>query len=205
MAFSESALIYPNVVWKGSYTLGPFVIVGQIPREDMTDVPATILGDGACLRSHTVLYYGNVIGQNFQTGHGAMVRELNQIGDNVSLGTGSTIEHHVKIGNRVRLHSHVFIPEYSVLEDDCWIGPHVVFTNARYPKSPNAKNELVGPTVEQGAKIGANSTILPGVKIGRNALIGAGSVVTKDVPAGTVVVGNPARVINQVVNLPYGV
>jgi acetyltransferase-like isoleucine patch superfamily enzyme len=205
MAFSESALIYPHVVWQGGYSLGAFVIIGQVPKEGMVDVPQVIIGDGACIRSHTVVYYGNVIGKNFQTGHGTLVRELNEIGDDVSIGSGSTVEHHVKIGQGVRLHSHVFIPEYSILEDGCWIGPHVVFTNARYPKSPNAKNELVGPTVESGAKIGANSTILPGVKIGRNALIGAGSVVTKDVPEGAVVVGNPARVINQVVNLPYGV
>jgi acetyltransferase-like isoleucine patch superfamily enzyme len=205
MTFSESTLIYPHVVWQGDYSLGAFVIIGQVPREGMVNVPQVIIGEGAFIRSHTVVYYGNVIGKKFQTGHGTLVRELNEIGDDVSIGSGSTVEHHVKIGHGVRLHSHVFIPEYSILEDGCWIGPHVVFTNARYPKSPNAKNELVGPRVESGAKIGANSTILPGVKIGRNALIGAGSVVTKDVPEGAVVVGNPARVINQVVNLPYGV
>jgi acetyltransferase-like isoleucine patch superfamily enzyme len=201
----DSAIVYPDVVWQGNYQLGHFVMIGERPDADARDLPATTLGDGAHIRSHTVIYYGNTIGRNFQTGHNALVRELNQIGDDVSIGTGSIVEHHVKIGNRVRLHSNVFVPEYSILEDDCWIGPHVVFTNARYPRSPNVKDELVGPYIEQGAKIGANTTILPGVRIGRNALIGAGSVVTKDVPAGSVVVGNPARVINQIANLPYGV
>jgi acetyltransferase-like isoleucine patch superfamily enzyme len=202
----EASIINQGVIWQGNYTLGSFVIVGEIPKgKQDSDCPPTIFGEEAYLRSHTVIYYGNKIGRNFQTGHGAMIRELNEIGDDVSVGTGSIVEHHVRIGNRVRLHSHVFIPEYSVLEDDCWIGPNVVFTNARYPQSPDVKNQLVGPHIERGVKIGANSTILPGVRIGENALIGAGSVVTKDVPAGAVVVGNPARVINHISHLPYGV
>jgi acetyltransferase-like isoleucine patch superfamily enzyme len=202
----ETSFVSSNVTWEGEYTLGAFVIVGELPKgKNHQDYPDTVLGNNANLRSHTVIYYGNKIGRNFQTGHGAMIRELNEIGDDVSVGTGSIVEHHVKIGDRVRLHSHVFIPEYSILEDDCWIGPHVVFTNARYPQSPDVKKQLVGPHVERGAKIGANSTILPGVRIGENALIGAGSVVTKDVPPGAVVVGNPARAINHISHLPYGV
>ena len=155
------------------------------------------------MRSHTVIYAGNRIGTHFQTGHGALIREENEIGDDVSIGTHSIVEHHVKIGNRVRLHSHVFVPEFSVLEDDCWLGPHVVVTNAKYPRSPHVKDELKGAYIEQGAKIGANVTLLPGVRIGKNALVGAGAVVTKDVPPNAVVVGNPARVINTIDNLPY--
>jgi acetyltransferase-like isoleucine patch superfamily enzyme len=201
MKSSEMAVVYPDVVWQGAYTVGAFAIVGQGSQDDAVGLPPTVIGDGATIRSHTVIYYGNQIGRNFQTGHNAMVRELNQIGDDVSIGTGSIVEHHVQIGDRVRLHSNVFVPEYSVLEDDCWIGPHVVLTNARYPRSANVKESLIGPHIGQGAKIGANSTILPGVKIGRNALVGAGSVVTKDVLEGAVVAGNPAKVINQISNL----
>jgi acetyltransferase-like isoleucine patch superfamily enzyme len=202
----RNIVVSDAVIWQGEYNLGSFVIVGETPQgKTDSDYPKTVIGNNANLRSHTVIYYGNRIGCNFQTGHGAMIRELNEIGNDVSVGTASIVEHHVKIGNRVRLHSHVFIPEYSTLEDDCWIGPHVVLTNARYPRSPLVQEQLAGAYIEQNAKIGANSTILPGVRIGRDALIGAGSVVTKDVPPGAVVVGNPARIINQVSNLPYGV
>jgi acetyltransferase-like isoleucine patch superfamily enzyme len=178
--------------------------VGQPSRGQQPGELATYIGPGALIRSHTVIYAGNRIGRNFQTGHGVLIREENEIGDDVSIGSGSIVEHHVRIGHRVRLHSNVFVPEFSVLEDDCWLGPHVVLTNAKYPRSPGVKEQLVGPYIEQRAKIGANATLLPGVRIGRDALVGAGAVVTHDVPAGSVVVGNPARVINHVSRLPYG-
>lgn len=204
MPSSESAIIYPGVVWGGDYTLEPFVIVGHPAQGKDPGELVTTIGAGALIRSHSIIYGGNRIGSRFQTGHGVLIREENEIGDNVSVGSGSIVEHHVRIGNGVRLHSHVFVPEFSILEDDCWLGPNVVLTNARYPRSPHVKEQLRGPHIEQGAKIGANVTILPGVRIGRNALIGAGAVVTQDVPPGAVLVGNPARVINDISRLPYG-
>jgi acetyltransferase-like isoleucine patch superfamily enzyme len=161
----------------------------------------THIGAGAVVLSHTVIYAGNRIGVHFQTGHSVLIRELNEIGDDVSIGSHSVIEHHVKIANRVRVHSQAFIPEYSVLEEECWVGPNVVFTNALYPRSPGTKSTLKGPHIMPGAKIGANATLLPGVVIGRNALVGAGAVVVDDVPDGKVVVGNPARVIKDISEL----
>jgi acetyltransferase-like isoleucine patch superfamily enzyme len=110
------------------------------------------------------------------------------------------IEHHVTLGDGVRIHTQAFIPEYSVLEARSWVGPNVVLTNARYPLAPDTKASLRGPRLERGAKVGANATLLPGVVIGSNALVGAGSVVTRDVPPGKIVAGNPARVIGDV---PY--
>jgi acetyltransferase-like isoleucine patch superfamily enzyme len=155
------------------------------------------------VRSHTVIHAGNIIGDSFQTGNKANIRELNRIGNHVSVGTLAVIEHHVEIGNGVRIHSQAFIPEFYIIEDDVWIGPNVVLTNAKYPLSPGVKESLQGPRIKRGAKIGANATILPGVVVGEQALVGAGAVVVRDVPDRAVVVGNPARVIRQISELPY--
>ena len=196
--------IYDNVSLGDGTVIEEFCIVGTPPRGAKDGELPTIIGAGSVIRSHAVIYAGNVIGKNFQTGNKVNIRESNRIGDNVSIGTLSVIEHHVAIADRVRIHTQVFIPEFSILEEGCWIGPNVVFTNAKYPLSPGVKDQLVGPIIRRGAKIGANSTLLPGVVIGENALVGAGSVVVRDVPAGAVVVGNPARVIRQIAELPYG-
>ncbi len=200
-----NAKISPNVHLSDDTEIGDYVIIGEPPRgKSHGDANArageleTRIGARAVIRSHTVIYAGNIIGDDFQTGHGALIREENQIGNNVSIGSHSIVEHHVKIGNGVRLHSNVFVPEFSILEDECWLGPNVVLTNARYPRSRKVKEELRGPTIRRGAKIGANATILPGVTVGENALVGAGAVVVADVPANAVVVGNPARNIGTV-------
>ncbi|MBL1275802.1 MAG: hypothetical protein COB30_006920 [Ectothiorhodospiraceae bacterium] len=194
---AETAVIHPNVVLGDNVTIEDFCIIG-IPFSSATEGQTTVIGDNAVLRSGTYIYAGCKIGRNFQTGNKANIRELNNIGDDVSIGTMSVIEHHVEICDNVRIHSQAFIPEYSRLEKNAWIGPNVVLTNARYPRSKTAKDDLMGPVIEENSKIGANSTILPGVTIGRNSLVGAGSVVVKNVPAGVIVVGNPAAITRKI-------
>ena len=196
--------IHENVAFGDGSLVEDYCIVGVPPRGKRDGELATTIGDGAVIRSHTVIYAGNAIGSNFQTGNKVNIRESNRIGDNVSIGTLSVVEHHVEIADNVRVHTQAFIPEFSVLEEGCWIGPNVVLTNAKYPLSPGVKDQLAGPVIRRGAKIGANATILPGVVVGEHALVGAGAVVVEDVPAGAVVVGNPARVIRQISELPYG-
>ncbi len=197
----SSPIIHPNVHLGANATIGEFAIVGEPPRGKEPGELETALGANAIIRSHTVIYAGNRIGDDFQTGHGVLVREENVIGDHVSIGSHSIVEHHVTIGNDVRLHSNVFVPEYTILQDECWLGPNVVITNARYPRSRNVKEQLQGAIIKRRARIGANATLLPGVTIGENALVGAGAVVVSDVPDNAVVVGNPARVIKQVTEI----
>jgi len=199
----ENYRIYPKVLIGKESIIEDYCILGVPSRGKKPGDLETIIGEKANIRSHTVIYAGNRIGDNFQTGHKANIREENEIGNNVSVGTLSVIEHHVKIGNNVRIHTQAFIPEFTILEDEVWIGPNVVITNAKYPLSPGVKETLEGPAIMKGAKIGANATILPGITIGKCSLVGAGSVVTKDVPDGAVVVGNPAKIIKLIQELPY--
>lgn len=196
-----SAILYPNIHLGHNTAIGAFAIIGEPALRRKSGECETKIGDDSTIRSHTVIYAGNTIGHNFQTGHGVLIREENKIGDNVSIGSHSVIEHHVTIGQGVRIHSQAFVPEYTMLEDNCWLGPNVVLTNARYPLSQGVKERLQGPIIQSGAKIGANVTILSGVIIGENALIGAGAVVVKNVPNGKVVSGNPAKIIRDVLDI----
>ena len=186
-----TAIVYPNVKLGKNVNIGAFCIIGEGGSEN--SVVDTFIGYGANIRSHTVIYRGNRIGSGFQTGHHAVIREENEIGDNVSVGSLSCIEHHVKIADGVRIHSQAFIPEYCILEEEAWIGPNVVLTNAKYPRSKNVKEQLVGVTVHKQVKIGANVTVLPGKELGELSLIGSGSVVTKNTEPKSVMAGNPCQ------------
>ena len=193
---SKTAIIHKNVCLGSNVIIEDGCIVG-LPFAKMKG-ECTVIGDNAHIRAGTYIYAGNVIGQNFQTGNKANVRELNTIGDNVSIGTLTTIEHHVHIANNVRIHSQVFVPEFTILKSGCWLGPNVVITNAKYPMIANSKQTLQGVIINDNAKIGANSTILPGVEIGGNTLIGAGSVVTKSISSNVVAYGNPAKTVRKI-------
>ena len=197
--------VYPSVKMGKDVMIDDYVIIGLPPRGKGGGELETVIGDNALIRSHTVIYAGNRIGNNFTTGHGVLIREGNTIGDGVSIGSHSVIEHHVSIGERVRLHSQVFVPEYSVLEDECWLGPNVTLTNVLHPLCPKVKECLKGPMVKRHAKVGANCTLLPDIIIGTGALVGAGSVVVESVPDGKVVAGNPAKIIKDVsqISCPY--
>lgn len=189
--------IYDNVKIGKNVVIEDFCIIGKPPMGKSSGELQTVIGDNSVIRSGTVIYAGNMIGNKFNTGHNAVIREENIIGDNVSIGTLSCIEHHIRIEDDVRIHSQVFIPEYTTLKKNSWIGPNVVITNAKYPKSRNVKNNLCGAFVDENAIIGANTTTLPGVRIGKNSLIGSASLVNRDVSDGVVAAGNPAKKIKM--------
>jgi acetyltransferase-like isoleucine patch superfamily enzyme len=193
--------IHANVRIGEGAVIGDYVIIGVPPRGKKEGELSTLIGRNAVIRSHTVIYAGNEIGDGFQTGHGAMIRECNKIGNGVSVGTNTVIEGGSRIGDGARLHSNVFVSEYTEIGKNAWVGPNAVFTNAPHPLCPKAKECMKGAVVEEGAKIGANCTLLPFIKVGKNSLVGAGSVVTKDVPEGKVAYGNPAVVRKDVKSL----
>lgn len=130
-----------------------------------------------------------------------------KVGNNSSIGSFVEIQKDVVIGDRIKIQSHSFICEGVIIEDDVFIGHHVVFINDNYPRSINKSGrlktkgdwKLLKTLVKKGASIGSNSTILGGITIGENAMVGAGSVVTKNVEENAIVVGNPARVTGSVV------
>lgn len=154
----------------------------------------TTLGPGAVLRSGTVIYESSMIGAGLATGHHVVIREQNQIGRQVSIWNHSTVDYGCRIGHRVKIHSNCYIAQYTILESDVFLAPGVILGNDLYPGAVQSAQRMQGPWIGKGARIGINATILPYVRIGRNALVGAGAVVTRDVPANTVVWGNPARV-----------
>ena len=187
----KTAIVGPNVELGAGSVVGPYAVIGLAPRGKQDGELPLVIGPGAVIRTGTTIYAGSRIGARLQTGQGASIREDNVIGDDVSVGTHASIESGNRIGSRVRVHTGCFL-ELTTIEDDVFLGPHVVFTDDPHPMCPAYLDCVRGGVVRRGARIGANSTILPGVEIGSEALVGAGSVVRKAVPARAVWAGNPA-------------
>ena len=193
-------MIYKNVKLGKNTLLDEPVIIGKPPRGRADGELETIIGDDSVIRAFTVIYAGTRIGRNFQTGHGAMIREDNIIGDRCSVGTNAVLEYGNRIGNGTRVHTGCFL-ENVTLGDNVFVGPNVVFTDDPHPPCPRYSECVGGPVVGSNVRIGANSTILPGVRIGDNSLIGAGSVVVEDIPKNSVAYGCPAKVVKKVSDL----
>jgi len=189
--------IHPNVLLGKGTVVQDGAIVGEPPRGKQPGELKTVIGAGGVIRSGTVIYAGTVIGDRFQSGHGALVREDNVIGDDCSVGTHAVLEAGNRIGDGTRIHSGCFL-EHTKIGNRVFLAPNVVFTDDPHPMCPRYLDCVLGATVEDDVSIGANATILPGIRIGAGSLIGAGSVVTKNVEPRSVVAGNPAVRVKDV-------
>jgi len=192
-----------------SFTLGddhsidPGVLLGYKPGRQIELLPVRI-GERAHLRSGTVIYASVEIGSGFETGHNVVIREQTSIGNDCAIWNNSTVDYGCALGNRVRIHCNVYVSQHTNLGDDVFLAPGVMLANDPHPICTKC---MQGPTIKEGARVGINSVIMAHVIVGKNSLVGAGSVVTHDVPDGSVVVGSPARLVGQVDDLecPFGI
>lgn len=143
----------------------------------LSDVHSSSIGMGTRIWQYSVILEGAVIGENC----------------NVCAHT--LIESDVIIGNNVTIKSGVYLWDGITIENNVFLGPSVTFTNDKYPRSKVYPDEYMRTHINEGASLGANATILPGITIGKNSMVGAGAVVTKDVPDNVLVVGNPAKIV----------
>jgi acetyltransferase-like isoleucine patch superfamily enzyme len=166
--------------------------------------PRLLIGTGGRLRSGTVVYAGSQIGRRFETGHHVVIREENLIGDDVSVWSNTVIDYGCVVGDRVKVHSNCYIAQFTEIEHDAFLAPGVTFANDLFPGSEESAQLMSGPFIGAGAQIGVNVTILPYIRIGRGSIIGAGSVVTRDIPDGMVAYGVPAVVVRDRADINIG-
>lgn len=191
--------------------VGEFCIIGHPTKKEITgaditsestDVKKFLVKDGVSIddngiiRSHSIIYNNTRIGKNFRGGHRILIREHTTLGDNVTVGSGAIIDGYVKIGNNSQVQSNCYIAQSVSIGNGVFIAPCVSFYDNK-KIILNVKNDLDGAVVEDYARIGGGSVILPGVRIGRFSLIGSGSVVTEDVPEKSVAYGNPAKIVRK--------
>ena len=181
-------LVHGGVRLGSGTVIGSHCSVGE-PTELAHGRPL-ILGAGCLVRSHTVIYAGSTFEDGLETGHHATIREGITAGVNLRVGTLADLQGDTTFGRYVRLHSSVQIHKGSTIGDFVWVFPSAVLTNDPHPPSDVA---FAGVVVEEFAVIAAMACIAPGVRVGARSLVAASSMVTRDVPPETVVMGSPAR------------
>jgi acyl-[acyl carrier protein]--UDP-N-acetylglucosamine O-acyltransferase len=189
----ENVSIGPFSIVHANVVVGPGTEVGshcELGLESPNTDGPLVIGSNSLIRSHSVFYAGSKFGAGLSTGHRVTVREATVAGDGLQIGTLSDFQGHIKFGQYVRTHSNVHIGQGSTVGNFVWIFPYVVFTNDPHPPSDGY---FRGVVVEDFAVVSTASTVLPGVRVGRDSLVGANSLVSRDVPPGHVVVGVPAK------------
>ena len=158
-----------------------------------------MIGAGTIVSAGAIVFAGSQIGARVILGDQSCVRERVRIGDDVIVGRGSLVENDTTIGSLTKIQADAYITAYSTLEEHVFIAPCVVTTNDNFMGRTEERHDLIkGPTIRRGARVGGGAILCPGVEIGEEAFVGAGAVVTKDVPPKKIVYGNPARIRGDV-------
>ncbi|MCL2024332.1 MAG: acetyltransferase [Coriobacteriia bacterium] len=201
----NNVTIYADVVLGARCTVADCAVLGKKPKLAASstaaggDLAPLVMGDDCVVGAHTVLMAGTTFGERCIVGDNAGVRERCAIGDNVVVGRGVTVENDTTIGARTRIQSGAYITAYVTIEDDVFIAPMVVTTNDNYMgRTEGATAAMKGCAIRRAARVGGGVHILPGIDIGEDSFVATGAVVTKDVPARTVVMGVPARPVREV-------
>jgi serine O-acetyltransferase len=197
----NNVTIYKGSVIGENVRIDDNAVIGKQPMraansifKDKSEKPPCRIGNECIIGTSAVIYAGCIIGEKCLIADLATVREDVTVGDMTIIGRGAAVENHCKIGSRCKIETDAYITAYSELEDEVFIAPCVATSNDNSAgKDPDRFKKMKGVTVKKGARIGVNATILPGKTIHEDGFVGAGSVVTKDVEKGQVVVGNPGR------------
>jgi acetyltransferase-like isoleucine patch superfamily enzyme len=197
--------VYPGTVLGEGVRVLEGAVVGKQPAlssrstASREPLPPAEIGDDSVVSTGAILFAGSTVGERVILGDQSCVRERVTIGDDVVLGRGSLVENDTTIGTLVKIQADAYITAHSIVENEVFIAPCVVTTNDNWMgRTEKRLGNVRGPTIRRGARIGGGAVLCPGIEIGEDAFVGAGAVVTKDVPARMVVVGNPARVLRAV-------
>jgi acetyltransferase-like isoleucine patch superfamily enzyme len=200
-----SAIVHPGTVLGEGVKVLENAIVGKQPSlsprstAKREPLPPTVIGDGTIVSTGAIVFAGSTIGARVILGDQSCVRERVTLGDDVVLGRGSLIENDTTVGAMTKIQAEAYVTAYSTLEEHVFIAPCVVTTNDDFMGRTERRHaQMRGPTIRRGARVGGGAVLCPGVEIGEEAFVGAGAVVTKDVPPRVVVVGNPARILRDV-------
>jgi acetyltransferase-like isoleucine patch superfamily enzyme len=200
-----TAVVHPGTVLGDGVKVLEHAVVGKQPTlsprstAKRDPLPPAVVGAGTVISTGAILFAGSTLGERVILGDQACVRERVTIGDDVVVGRGVLVENDTTIGERTKLQAGAYVTAYSTLEEDVFVAPCVVTTNDNFMGRTERRLELMkGPTIRRGARVGGGAILCPGVEVGEEAFVGAGAVVTRDVPPRAVVVGSPARVIRDV-------
>ena len=200
-----SAIVYPGTVLGVGVKVLERAVVGKQPTlsprstAKREPLPPAVLGDGTIVSTGAIVFAGTTVGARVILGDQSLVRERVTIGDDVVVGRGSLVENDTTIGAMTKIQADAYITAYSTLEEHVFIAPCVVTTNDNWMgRTEKRFGNVKGPTIRRGARVGGGAILCPGVEIGQDAFVGAGAVVTKDVPPRVVVVGSPARILRDV-------